>query len=150
MEKNSNVQEETLRLLSKLSRELETSGCSGMARGDTEDEEISPEIETDLTWNGKNLLAVQGCTFTEKAHRLAETLWTSEERQRVVIDPSRKKRATDKRDPADNDRNELFRNSMKRIMGEKFDKSSYRAILRLVNQTGLDAPKPPKSTRKEN
>ena len=69
---------------------------------------------------------------------IANRLWTEEERIKYCVDPKKQLDRAKERVPADEERAGFLRRAMKFHMKDQFNEESYRAILKHVNQQGID------------
>ena len=119
-------------------------------RDDVDDEngeELLDETEV-LLFNEKNLPALGGNTYRERAMIIANEIWSEHERMLFCIEP-RKALSVDRK-PADDERADILRKTMGMIMKKDFSESRYRNSLRYVNQQGVDLQKKKKKAEQEN
>ena len=118
----------------------------GVSPVENEDDEQVGEV---YMWKGSNLLALGGSTYRERAMAIANKMWTEEERLKFCIEP--KKALTGDRQPADEERTQVSREVMAKVMKHDFLEEKYRSILKYVNQQGVDfMRKKRRSEQKEN
>ena len=100
-------------------------------------------------WKGINLFALGGSTYRERAMAIANKMWTEEERLKFCIEP--RKILSAGREPAVEERTQVFREVMGKVMKLDFSEEKYRFILKHVNQQGCDfLRKKRRSEQKEN
>ena len=117
-----------------------------VVEAEIEDNEVTEER---IVWNSRNLFSLGGATYRERAMNIANWLWSEEERIKFCVEP--KKMLVGEREPADDERTELLRVVMEKIMKNDFNEESYRSILKHVNQQGIDLVKRKRrSEQKEN
>ena len=112
-----------------------------------EENERSFEVES-LIYNGVNLLGLGGNTHRERALLIANKIWTPEERKKYCIAP--RKMLIGEREPADEERTEVYRSALMGVLKNDFNEVKYRDILRYVNQQGVDMQRKRKSVGNEN
>ena len=119
-------------------------------RDDVDNDDVDEQMEETevLSFNGKNLLALGGNTFRERAIIIANEIWNEEERMLLCIEP--RKILSGDRKPADEERTDILRKAMQSIMKNDFSEARYRNILRYVNQQGVDLQKKKKKAEQEN
>ena len=115
---------------------------------DSESEQEESNVEK-RDWNGKNLFALGGSTYRERAMNIANWLWSEDERIKYCVEP--KKTLVGDREPADEERTNVLREMMVKIMKGDFCEDTYRAVLKHVNQQGVNlCKKRRRSEQKEN
>ena len=88
-----------------------------------------------IMYEGVNLCAFGSDSASDKAHWIAEKLFSPAEMRECIIDPSKK---LSKRKAADPVRTQIFKDALRAVVGD-VDRREYRKILKLVNQKGNDA-----------
>ena len=119
-------------------------------RDDVDDEngeELPDETEV-LLFNEKNLLALGGNKYRERAIIIANEILSEDERMLFCIEP--RKALSGDRKPADDERADILRKAMGMIMKKDFSEVRHRNILRYVNQHGVDLQKKKKKAEQEN
>ena len=133
LDKSNQIQKDNLLLARKVMKEVTDAKEAVIEREDGTNEEVGEHVY----YQGLCLTNLGGDTPEEKGKRIARKLWSKEELANHVVDPQKKLRPENSgRTRIDLEREAVFRNALKAVLGEQFSKKVYKRVVRLINVMG--------------